>query len=92
MYTFQSLKDRNADLGDKVKFSDYYFQTNNEEVAGFVRRNCQKNPHLYIETTPEVLLAKPKEEQLEVEKKVELSKRGRKKVEVVAGMRTNQLE
>ena len=87
-YQFQSLKDRNADIGDKIRVRDYFFQTSDEALAETMRNNCKKNPSLYIEITPEVLLGKPKEEQVVVEKAIEAVKE--KKVKVKQGMRLSQ--
>ena len=82
MYSFQS-KDRNADLGNRVRFHNFSFDTDDKETAEFVRRNCIANPAFYWE------LGLISEKQDSVEP-VEKPKRGRPKgLEVRQGMRTN---
>ncbi len=54
MYQFQSYE-RNVDLGDKVRFRNYFTSTSSEDVANFIRRNMKSNPHLYWEITPSVV-------------------------------------
>lgn len=50
-YRFQSLA-RTLDL-PRVTFRDYEFSTEDPELAEYVRRNCQANPHDLWEITPE---------------------------------------
>ena len=53
-YEFQSLH-RNADIAGKVYFHNYVFQTEDEKLAAFVRRNCKANPLNYWEVTKDMV-------------------------------------
>ena len=75
MYVFQSL-DRNLDLAGKAVFKNYQFTTDNEEMAAFLRRNCEKQPHNIWE--------------LKVGEENNKPKRGRPSI-AVRGMRTSEL-
>lgn len=92
MYEFQS-KHRDVDLGDKVRFSMFYYATSDEELAAFVRRNCAKNPSLYWEITP----LKTATKEVAVSEVVEVPKKtGRpprpKGVTVVSGARNSTVQ
>lgn len=84
MYQFQS-HDRNVDLGDKVRFRNFYAATESEEVAEYIRRNAKVNPHLYWEITPSVIAESVKNGL------VEKPKRGRpKSITIVEGARQSE--
>lgn len=47
-YRFQS-QDRNADVGTKIVFRNFFFTTTSDKLAELMRRNCALNPNKYWE-------------------------------------------